>query len=311
MDEPEQPSQYEATATDAKRPEENFWLERMKLRIGEAGSFAGHKGCPNKYNIYHKCSLFCVNRWGDGHVEPSRDYIKRYKRLLRRYPLPKGWTEMYDPGCGCFYFFNTVDNLVSWLPPTHPKSELTKCAAAYRRQLEEANTGVGGSTVDDETENTDDDVANIKESAEARHQREIDDIIRHSMRSRSPPLSNSHESSPALPIRKQKSRDLEKTLRQRREREHDRGRDRERDQDRGGHGRSRHYGRNHNESESVLDPMDPSAYSDIPRGKWSDGLNVGDNGSGEGRKKTSSARGGEQKLKGKVGNKSDNEEEDD
>ena len=27
-----------------------------------------------------------------------------------------------------------------------------------------------------------------------------------------------------------------------------------------------------------LDPMDPSSYSDIPRGKWSDGLNVKERG---------------------------------
>lgn len=54
-----------------------------------------------------------------------------------------------------------------------------------------------------------------------------------------------------LPMKKPKARDLEKTIRSRTERRQ----------------------RADAQKESgLLDPMDPAAYSDIPRGKWSAGL---------------------------------------
>lgn len=81
----------------AKKSQQNFWSERLKKRIVD-GSINGYKGCANKYNIYHKCSLFCVNTFGDGIKEPSKNYTKRKVRLLRRYPLPKDWKEIYDEG---------------------------------------------------------------------------------------------------------------------------------------------------------------------------------------------------------------------
>lgn len=39
-----------------------------------------------------------MNTYGDGIVEPSRAYAKRQKRLLRRFPLGKDWTEVFDVG---------------------------------------------------------------------------------------------------------------------------------------------------------------------------------------------------------------------
>lgn len=80
-----------------KKLQHNFWSERVKKRIVD-GSINGYKGCPNKYNIHHRCSLFCVNTFGDGIKEPPKSYTKRKVRLLRRYPLPKGWKEVYDEG---------------------------------------------------------------------------------------------------------------------------------------------------------------------------------------------------------------------
>lgn len=53
-----------------------------------------------------------------------------------------------------------------------------------------------------------------------------------------------------MPLKKPKARDLDKTIRSRTERRQQRA-----DKDLG-----------------KLDPMDPAAYSDIPRGKWSAGL---------------------------------------
>lgn len=81
----------------SKKSQQNFWSERLKKRIVD-GSINGYKGCPNKYNIYHKCSLHCVNTFGDGIKEPSKNYTKRKVRLLRRYQLAKDWKEVYDEG---------------------------------------------------------------------------------------------------------------------------------------------------------------------------------------------------------------------
>lgn len=83
--------------TQSKKSQHNFWSERLKKRIVD-GSINGYKGCPNKYNIHHKCSLFCVNTYGDGIKEPTKSYAKRKVRLLRRHPLSKEWKEIYDEG---------------------------------------------------------------------------------------------------------------------------------------------------------------------------------------------------------------------
>lgn len=291
------PSQYDLDHDLVRKPmEDNNWLQQMKARMGEASSAAGYKCCPNKYNIWHKCTLYCVNRWAEGIPKPSAEYMKRYKRLIRKYPLPKGWVEMYDPGCGCYYFASEAENLVSWLPPTHPKSEVTKCAAAIRKQMEEST----GEQNDEEEAMSDAEDEPIKESAQARHHREVEEIINASLRPKSPRSLDSHEfpslqeaaGSPTVSLpRKQKSRDLDRALsRQRKDR--DRGeraerseRDRERYSSHGGGGSRRH----HNRNDDVLDPMDPSAYSDTPRGKWSDGLVTG-GGEGERKKKTEDKR---------------------
>lgn len=81
-----------------KKPAENCWSERLKRRIVDATVTAGYRGCPNKHNIYHKCTLFCMNTFGDGVPEPSREYTRRQHRLLRRFPLPRDWKEVWDNG---------------------------------------------------------------------------------------------------------------------------------------------------------------------------------------------------------------------
>lgn len=329
------PSQYDLDHDTVRKPvEENNWLAQMKTRMGEANSAAGYRCCPNKYNIWHKCTVYCVNRWSEGIPRPSPEYMKRYKRLIRKYPLPKGWVEMYDPGCGCYYFACEADNVVSWLPPTHPKSEVTKCAAAVRKQMEES-TGDGGTGADsDGDEQSDNDAdGNTRESAQSRHHREVDEIINASMRSKSPRSVDAHEfpslqevaDSPSVPLpRKQKSRDLDRVGRQRRDRDRsdrDRGdrdrereRDRERDRDRDRYSSSHDSRRRQRDDGDIVDPMDPSSYSDAPRGKWSDGLQTGD---GDERKKrsnddTSSSKrdkGGNRRRD--VRDRSNNSEEDD
>jgi polyglutamine-binding protein 1 len=70
---------------------------RRRLAV-EQSSNLGYKNCPNKYNIFHKCSLFCIQNWGEGISKPDAAYKRRHQRLLEKYPLPKGWKEVYDVG---------------------------------------------------------------------------------------------------------------------------------------------------------------------------------------------------------------------
>lgn len=79
----------------------------------------GAPGCPNKYNYYHICSDFCFDHWREGYPEHtlvfifnnffrlSEKYIELRKKMLREYPLPNGWKEVYDAGVRrhyCIYF---------------------------------------------------------------------------------------------------------------------------------------------------------------------------------------------------------------
>lgn len=117
------------------KPKENLWKLRLKSRIAVESDYLGHKGCPNKYNVFHRCTIFCLEHWKDGQIEPSDEYV-RYKRLIDRYPLPKTWTPIYDPGVAAFYFWNEDDQVVSWLPPSHPKAKISKTAAVLRREMD-------------------------------------------------------------------------------------------------------------------------------------------------------------------------------
>lgn len=209
-----------------KKPEENLWKERMKKRMVE-GPATGYKCCPNKSNIFHKCTLACANRWGDGILQPSEEYMKRKSRLLKRYPLPNQWVELYDFGCGVYYFWNKMDDTVSWLPPTHPKAIISKCASVLRKELDEASPPEG-----------------IDLDAPPLPYNTLEMELE--VRSAPPP----EEEPRPPPPKKTKSRDLEKAI------------------------RSKYNRRPRRDLESEkLDPMDPAAYSDIPRGSWSAGLN--------------------------------------
>lgn len=55
-------------------------------------------GCPNKWNVYHDCSSYCVKRWGNGKPDPSPTTRRKYQKLLKRFPLTDGWQDVYDPG---------------------------------------------------------------------------------------------------------------------------------------------------------------------------------------------------------------------
>lgn len=125
---------------------------------------------------------------------------------------------------------------MSWLPPSHPKAAITKSAANLRKELDASQP--------EQDENDDD--------AVQQQQQPMDGIEIGGGYSSDSNQTNVRESAqqqqrPKPPIKKAKARDLEKVLRTKSER------------------RSKRM-------EGALDPMDPAAYSDIPKGKWSAGL---------------------------------------
>ncbi|XP_049877704.1 polyglutamine-binding protein 1 [Pectinophora gossypiella] len=94
----------------------------------------GHKGCPNKSNIYHECTKFCVKKWKQGKVIPDEVYLENKRKVLEIWPLPSGWEEVYDEGYGRHYFWNVHNNLVTWWPPAHPNVVTSESAAHLREE---------------------------------------------------------------------------------------------------------------------------------------------------------------------------------
>jgi len=166
-------------------------------RVGASGSEKfqrlGHYGCPNKVNVYHNCTEYCVRRWGRGKVQPSAVDSKRRARMLKKYPLPPGWIEVYDPGTGRYYYWLAESDDVCWTSPTHPRAKIGRSAAEMREKVYE------------------------EEQAAAK----------------------------AMPAPSQ-SELMKKALRK--------------------------LKRDRRKEKEELDPMDPAAYSEVPRGTWASGL---------------------------------------
>ena len=180
-------------------------------KVNEKDAHSDHKsavGCPNKSNIYHECTNWCQVHW-KGFIVPEARYTRNVRKLLEKYPLPKNWTEIFDKGIGRYYFWNIETDLVSWLPPQHPKAVLSECATVLRMKLH-----VSKHLHKDQIEKDSDKKREHKHHRDKRDNRDDDRKYRHE--------------------------------------DGERGKKRRRNED--------------------LDPMDPSAYSDVPRGTWSDGL---------------------------------------
>ncbi|XP_014241016.1 polyglutamine-binding protein 1 [Cimex lectularius] len=176
--------------------------------------FKGHSGCPNKWNIYHECSSFCVKRWGKGITNPDPRYLRKQARLLSKFPLPNNWKDIYDPGTGRHYYWDMQSDMVSWLPPNHPKSNVSESAATIKEERHMLATDADGSDHESESADEDDEEATAPRPPEKEKERDRD-LIKEKNKFRT----------------KNKANDL--------------------------------------------DPMDPAAYSEAPRGKWSDGLERG------------------------------------
>ncbi|XP_052418508.1 polyglutamine-binding protein 1 [Carassius gibelio] len=150
--------------------------------------------------------------------------------------LPANWYKVFDPTCGLPYYWNVETDLVSWLSPNEPTAVITKAAKKQK-----------GETGHDKADNH-------YEKAERDRDRD---------RERD----------------RERERERDRDKEDGRDRDRDRDRDRERDRrmrrddsapysksKRGGPGGGR------KPQQEEMDPMDPSAYSDAPRGLWSTGL---------------------------------------
>lgn len=164
-----------------KRGDSNVWTQKLKRRFKE--NSMGVKGCPNKYIVHHICTVYCLERWGEGLQKPTKSYRDRFNRLLERYPLPKNWVHVWDAGCESFYFWNQSDDTVSWLPPKHPKAIIGPSAATLRGEREKPDNEP---TIEDEM---------------------IPPL------NKSPPREEHKYQAPAPTQKKTKTRDLEKILR--------------------------------------------------------------------------------------------------
>lgn len=199
---------YDNKPEEHNNSKEHFWEGIEGVNVDP---IKGHRGCPNKSNIYHECSKFCVKKWKQGKITPDEKYLDSKRKVLELWPLPPGWEEVYDEGYGRHYFWNVHNNLVSWLPPSHPNASTSESAAHLReeRLLKE------GDESDESSEASDQEVPQQQQKEKKRDRREKEREMVH---------------------------------------RRDKKRPRVKDND--------------------LDPMDPAAYSDIPRGTWTSGLDA-------------------------------------
>ena len=89
-------------------------------------------GCPNKWNKYHECSEYCVQRWGE--VVKTGN-----KNVLPELSIPPEWKKVMDEKTGHPYFWNTVTNDVTWYPPpgsiyNNPKAKNADTTAKQKKQ---------------------------------------------------------------------------------------------------------------------------------------------------------------------------------
>ncbi|XP_066156207.1 polyglutamine-binding protein 1 [Euwallacea fornicatus] len=200
--------------------------------------YKGLSTCPNKSNIFHECTVWCKSHWL-GVLTPDPRYVRNMQKLLAKYPLLNNWTEVFDKGLGRYYYWNMENDIVSWLPPKHPRAVLTKSAAKLREKY-------------------------INEQRDKRL-KEREELSKKDRAEKDGDRGHDRDSD-------EDDRGHRSKYSERR----DRDRDRDRDDKRGKRDRDREErhrrDRDKRKREEQLDPMDPSTYSDVPQGTWSDGL---------------------------------------
>lgn len=96
-------------------------------------------GCPNKYNVYHECSQYCLDNYSESEsIGPTLEQRKHLAIILKHYPMSNEWTIVYDPGVRTFYFWNILSDFVSWFPPGMG-GPIDMSANEIRRSYREAN----------------------------------------------------------------------------------------------------------------------------------------------------------------------------
>lgn len=227
---------YDAEATNAPQT-----AQKMDKKSWNA------PGCPNKWNPYHYCVQYCYDHWKNGTSENKlpQKYTEARLRVLKKYPIPNGWKEVYDPGCARHYYWCPRTDEVSWLPPSHPQAVIGDAAAKISRSLFEKRENTNGVGIEDEHEDEEerDEEEVYREDRGGTIRREDD-----RKRKRRSSLSGSDEDNSELSDSDEERRpelsDRDKLRRAKRK---------------------------------GIDPMDPAAYGDnVPIGKWSSGLNAHD-----------------------------------
>ncbi|VDN04713.1 unnamed protein product [Thelazia callipaeda] len=226
---------------------ENYDVElplgaQSDARQSSETNVAGAKGCPNKWNPYHYCVQFCYDYWRDGTSENklSQKYLEQRNKVLKKYPLPNGWKEVYDPGCARYYYWCPRTDEVSWLPPRHPLAVIGDAAPKVAREMFDKGENTNGISeckiTYDERANNENEVSS-KNFGGRRHAKKR----RHSLDSDGSESFSASDSGEENTI---ELNDRDKLKRAKRK---------------------------------GIDPMDPAAYGDhVPVGTWNSGLHAHD-----------------------------------
>merc|ERR1712241_593108 len=163
---PVKPTEEEVFAENYDDQEENTKSIPNKNLITNSEAiekikFMGYPCCPNKWNVYHECSLFCQNNWSSRSKntgpEIDSEYFEIHKKTMEKYgPLPEDWQEKWDPGTGRHFYWCTRTDKVSWLPPGHPKAKITE-AATHVREMIQNQIHMEPDNSDDSEDDDDDD----------------------------------------------------------------------------------------------------------------------------------------------------------
>lgn len=245
--------------------------ESMKLSV-----------CPNQRNPYHECTDFCSKRWGFKTFNPDKDNERKRRKMMAKFQLPENWVEQPDVWTGRYYYWNLETDEVSWLPPGHPRAKIGLPAKKLTLLRSKLKTVPKPSGVEEEEEE--------EESGEESEEEEEDDDDRRKRKTtgRDSGSDSGSESDGESKRRdngtraapRETQRDARETMGRidisggdRRGAGTPRGsEDRRTESNRDRYGRQGRAGGRGGGKEEALDPMDPASYSDIPRGKWSDGL---------------------------------------
>lgn len=190
--------------------------------------------------------------------------------------LPPSWYKVFDPSCGLPYYWNVDTDLVSWLSPHDPNSIVTKSAKKLRSN---------NADVEEKSERSHEKLERSHEKLE-RAQEKVE--RGHEKAERGHEKAERERERGYDKVDRERDRDRERERdreRDREQRDRDRERDRERTYDKSERDdvkERRHHRREElapypkskkaNRKDEELDPMDPSSYSDAPRGTWSTGL---------------------------------------